>query len=87
MNLRPIFFTGLVSTAIGIGLGVVLTVLIPNRFTSQPYRKLRLSYPIAGAIGGFLLGAGQAAVKQLKAEADALETEMEQTRSRLPKKE
>lgn len=73
MNKRRIFWTGIIVSGIGAGLGLVLATLFSTPYTSKPYRNLERIYIIVGAAGGLILGSSQEAVRQLKEERDAEE--------------
>jgi len=81
MNTRRIIFSGVVTSAVGIGLGLVMLSLAPSPYSSDLYRNLKQDYLIIGGVIGLLFGAGQETVRQLKQqcdEADAIADQHEQ---------
>ena len=70
MNSRRIVFSGAVTSAIGVGLGLVMLSLAPIPYSSDPYRNLKQDYLIIGGAIGLLFGAGQETVRQLKRQCD-----------------
>ena len=70
MNKRRIFFSGVVTSAVGVGLGLVILQLAPSPYSSSLYSHLKRDYLIIGGIAGLLLGASQETVRQLKRQCD-----------------
>jgi hypothetical protein len=70
MNYKLLFFSGMVTMAIGLGLGIIFTVLFATPYTSGLYREQRNSFIAIGAIGGLLVGVSQEAIRQLKRKQD-----------------
>ena len=62
-------YTGLVNTAIGIGLGLVLAKIVETPYTSPVYRHLDRVYMVVGGAGGFYrrLQLGRAKAAESKA--------------------
>ncbi|MGF1458938.1 MAG: hypothetical protein ACFBSG_07910 [Leptolyngbyaceae cyanobacterium] len=75
MNWRRMFFTGLINTAVGIGIGIILFELAAPPFTSRPYQALGRYYVLAGGVGGFLTGWSWEGLRQLKVKRDREEAE------------
>ena len=70
MNTNRIVFSGVVTSALGVGLGLVMLSLAPCPYTSNLYRNLKEDYLIIGGVIGLLFGAGQETVRQLKRQCD-----------------
>lgn len=70
MNTRRIVFSGVVTSAVGVGLGLVMLSLAPSPYSSDLYRNLKQDYLIVGGVIGLLFGAGQETVRQLKRQCD-----------------
>lgn len=75
MNWRRMFYTGLLNTAIGIGIGIVLFKLATPPYTSRPYQNLGRYYVAVGGVGGFLVGWSWEGLRQLKEKRDREEEE------------
>jgi hypothetical protein len=78
MNTKKIIFSGIITTAVGTGLGCIALYLAPNPYTSKPYSDLTHTYALIGGIAGLLIGSSQEAVRQLKKERDEEEALAEQ---------
>ncbi|HEY9640234.1 MAG TPA: hypothetical protein V6C57_07110 [Coleofasciculaceae cyanobacterium] len=70
MNYKMLWFTGMVTSAIGLGLGIILTALLPTPYTGGLYREQRHGFIILGTIGGLIVGISQEAIRQLKDKQD-----------------
>ncbi len=70
MNKRRILFSGVITSAVGVGLGVVIFQLAPIPYSSSMYCNLKRDYLIMGGIAGLLLGASQETIRQLKRKCD-----------------
>lgn len=70
MNKRRILFSGLITSAVGVGLGLVMLQLAPTPYASSLYSNLKRNYLIVGGIAGLLLGSSQETVRQLKRQCD-----------------
>jgi hypothetical protein len=70
------FYTGLVNTAIGIGIGFVLFGLAAPPYTSRPYQNLRRVYMAVGGVGGFVVGWSWEGLRQLKDRRDREEAQL-----------
>ena len=70
MNWRRMFYTGLVNTVVGIGLGLVLGKLVESPYTSPAYRNLDRIYMTIGGVGGFAIGWSWEGLRQLKEKRD-----------------
>jgi hypothetical protein len=70
MNYKLLVFSGMVTMAIGLGLGIIFTVLFATPYTGGLYREQRNSFMAIGAIGGFLVGVSQEAIRQRKQNQD-----------------
>lgn len=73
MNRRLILFAGLVSSAIGVVIGLAVAEMAAPDYQSQLYQDAHRKYAIVGAVAGALVGAGQEAVRQLKQQQDRRE--------------
>lgn len=70
MNYKLLFFSGMMTMAIGLGLGLILAVLLPTPFRSGVYRDQKPGYMLIGATGGFLFGVSMEALRELKEQQD-----------------
>lgn len=70
MNYKLLFFSGMVTSAIGLILGMILTALLPTPFTGGLYREQRRGFMLVGAITGAMIGISQEAIRQLKEKQD-----------------
>lgn len=79
MNIRLIFFSGIVTALIGSVIGFGAAQLGQRdfnhlRYESQSYQNLYRNYAWIGAGLGFVTGVGQACVRELKAQRDREES-------------
>ncbi len=79
MNWRRMFYTGLVNTVVGIGLGLVLGKLVESPYTSPAYRNLDRIYMTVGGVGGFAIGWSWEGLRQLKEKRDWEESQRSQS--------
>lgn len=70
MNYKMLFFAGIMTMAIGIGLGMILAALLPTPYTGGLYREQKRGFIVAGAAGGLIVGLSQEAIRQLKQRQD-----------------
>lgn len=70
MNKRRILFSGLITSTVGVGLGLVMLQLAPTPYASSMYGNLKRDYLIIGGIAGLLLGSSQETIRQLKRQCD-----------------
>jgi uncharacterized protein YacL len=77
MNHRKIWFSGLVTAAVGVGIGLVLAKIVSSPFNSRPYRHLARTYMAVCGTGGLLVGASQEALRQLQEKRDREEKDSE----------
>lgn len=70
MNKRRILFSGVITAAVGVGLGLVILQMAPMPYGSSMYRHLRRNYLIISGIAGWLLGSSQETIRQLKRQCD-----------------
>lgn len=70
MNQRKIWFAGLVTAAIGVGIGLVLAKIVESPFTSRHYQQLERIYMLVCGTGGLLVGTTQEALRQLQEKRD-----------------
>ncbi len=72
MNQRKIWFAGLVTAVIGVGIGVVLAKIVDSPYTSQAYQDRRIEriYMVIGGVGGLIVGTTQEALRQLQEQRD-----------------
>ncbi|MFM7426347.1 MAG: hypothetical protein ACKO7W_15360 [Elainella sp.] len=70
MNYKLLLFSGCITMLIGMGLGMVLSALLPSPYRSGLYREQRPGYIAIGAAGGLLVGLSQEAIRQLKQRQD-----------------
>jgi hypothetical protein len=68
MNSKLILFSASITAAVGCILGVVATEIASPQYKSQFYRNLKNQYTLIGAGLGFVIGAGQESIRQLKKE-------------------
>ena len=70
MNQRKIWFAGLVTAAIGVGIGLVLAKIVESPFTSKNYQRLERIYMLVCGTGGLIVGTTQEALRQLQEKRD-----------------
>ncbi len=70
MNQRKIWFAGLVTATIGVGIGLVLAKIVESPFTSRHYQQLERIYMLICGTGGLLVGTTQKALRQLQEKRD-----------------
>jgi hypothetical protein len=70
MNWRRMVYTGLVNTAVGLGLGLVLGKMAQSPYTSTAYQRLGQVYLVVGGVGGFIVGWSWEGLRQLKEKRD-----------------
>lgn len=70
MNYKLLFFSGMVTMAIGMGLGVIFTALFATPYKGGLYREQRSGFIAIGATAGFLVGVSQEAIRQLQQKQD-----------------
>jgi outer membrane lipoprotein SlyB len=80
MNAKLIVFSGIVTAAVGAGLGIVIANLAPTPYTDL-YRHLDQKYAVIGAVAGLLVGASQESLRELKQQRD-----QEELNTRYPNK-
>ena len=83
MNQRKIWFAGVVTAALGVGIGLVLTKIVTTPYTSKNYQNLEQTYMLICGTGGLIVGTTQEALRQLQAQRDL--EEAERLRDRLHK--
>jgi hypothetical protein len=76
MNWRRMIYTGLMNTAVGIGIGVILFKLAAPPFTSEPYQNLGRYYVLVGGVLGFITGWSWEGLRQLKVKRDREEAQL-----------
>lgn len=79
MNWRRMIYTGLMNTAVGIGIGVILYKLAAPPYTSDPYENLGRYYVLTGGLLGFITGWSWEGLRQLKVKRDREEAELSQS--------
>ncbi len=82
MNWRRMFYTGLVNSVIGVGLGLVLANIVKSPYKSGVYRHLTVIYIVIGGSGGFIVGGSWEGMRQLAEKCDL--EEQQQQQSKLP---
>lgn len=70
MNYKLLWFAGMITMAIGTGLGLVLTALLPTPYIGGVYREQKPGFMMVGAVGGLIVGMSQEAIRQLKQQQD-----------------
>ncbi len=70
MNQCKIWFAGIVTAALGTGLGLVLARIVDSPYSSKHYQNLERTYMIVCGTGGLIVGTTQEALRQLKEESD-----------------
>lgn len=71
MNTKLILFSGVVTAAVGAGIGVIAACLFPTPYASQIYQNLDRKYAIVGSVAGLLIGSCQEMIREAKQERDA----------------
>ncbi|OWY67096.1 hypothetical protein B7486_33090 [cyanobacterium TDX16] len=75
MKLRLIIFSGIVTALVGVVVSLAATKIGQRNFNqlqyeSQSYQNLHKKYALIGASLGFLVGAGQECLRELKTARD-----------------
>jgi len=70
MNRKLLFFSGLVTMVIGLGLGSILATLLPTPYRGGIYIDQKPGFMLIGATGGFLFGVSIEALRELKEQRD-----------------
>ena len=73
MNQRKIWFAGVVTAVLGVGIGLVLAKIVETPYTSENYQNLEQTYMLICGIGGLIVGTTQEALRQLQAQRDYTE--------------
>ena len=73
MNQRKIWFAGVVTAALGVGIGLVLAKIVESPYTSKNYENLEQTYMLICGTGGLVVGTTQEALRQLQAQRDYTE--------------
>lgn len=79
MNWRRMFYTGLMNSALGIGIGVILFKLAAPPFTSELYQTLGRYYVLGGGLLGFMTGWSWEGLRQLKVKRDREEAQLSES--------
>ena len=85
MNQRKIWFAGVVTAALGVGIGLVLAKIVKTPYTSKNYQNLEQTYMLICGTGGLIVGTTQEALRQLQVQRDL--EEAERLRDRLKNKQ
>lgn len=87
MNQRKIWFAGIVTTGMGVVIGLVLAKIVESPFTSQTYQRQRLEriYMLVCGTGGLLVGTTQEALRQLQEQRDREENNQSSSTSQQKK--
>ena len=85
MNQRKIWFAGVVTAAIGVGIGLVLAKIVESPYSSKNYQNLEQTYMLICGTGGLIVGTTQEALRQLQVQRDLEEAEI--MRNRLKNKQ
>ena len=83
MNQRKIWFAGVVTAALGVGIGLVLAKIAESPYSSKNYQNLEQTYMLICGTGGLIVGTTQEALRQLQVQRDLEEAEI--MRNRLKK--
>lgn len=70
MNQRKIWFAGVVTAALGVGIGLVLAKIVESPYSSKNYQNLEQTYMLICGTGGLIVGTTQEALRQLQARQD-----------------
>lgn len=70
MNQRKIWFAGIVTSVLGVFIGLVLSRIVETPYTSENYQRLGRIYMLVCGTGGLVVGTTQEALRQLKEEQD-----------------
>ena len=73
MNKRLVLFSGILTSLVGVGLGLAIANMVQSPYTSSPYQGLAQKYMIIGGVSGLLLGSSQEALRQMKQQRDEQE--------------
>lgn len=83
MNQRKIWFAGLVTAVLGVGIGLVLAKIAETPYSSKNYQNLEQIYMTICGTGGLIVGTTQEALRQLQTQRDI--EEAQRLRDRLKK--
>lgn len=70
MNLRLIVFSGVITSVVGVGVGLLLANLFPTPYQGGFYEHMNRKYMAIGGVSGLLIGMSQEALRQLKKQRD-----------------
>ncbi|NJL44883.1 MAG: hypothetical protein HC922_02280 [Leptolyngbyaceae cyanobacterium SM2_3_12] len=70
MNSKVVIFSGLVTALVGVIIGLGAAEISQNEYVSRHYDNLPLKFALVGAGVGAIAGAGQEAVREIKAQQD-----------------
>ncbi len=70
MNTKRILFSAIVTAIVGAGVGILLTEIKPYYYPDRSAHQSPLLSAIVGIVVGFLSGAAQESVRELKMQQD-----------------
>ena len=76
MNQRKIWFAGIVTAALGVGIGLVLAKIVETPYSSKNYQNLEQTYMLICGTGGLIVGTTQEALRQLQVQRDEEEAKI-----------
>lgn len=70
MNKRLIFLSAIITAIVGSIIGISAVHISNNKYQSEFYQNIEAKFFIIGGVAGFIIGAGQESLRQLKAQQD-----------------
>ncbi|MGF1490805.1 MAG: hypothetical protein ACFBSE_27245 [Prochloraceae cyanobacterium] len=70
MNNKLIFLSAIITAIAGTILGIAAAEMSNNKYQSRLYRDIHVKFALVGGVAGFVIGAGQESVRQLKGQRD-----------------
>lgn len=70
MNNKLIFLSAIITAIVGAVLGIASAEMSNNRYQSRLYQNIHAKFALVGGVAGFIIGAGQESVRQLKVKRD-----------------
>ena len=70
MNNKLVLLSAIITAIVGAIIGIAAAEMSNNKYQSRLYQDIPAKFALVGGVAGFIIGAGQESVRQLKAERD-----------------